>query len=73
MIKFASIGFVVFLVLIFTFGVISSFLPDALVWITFLNISALGLLAMGLLLISALIYDRYLDAQKEKDDDYKNY
>ncbi len=75
MIKGASVGFVLFIVLMFTFGIMTSFLQEWQWLVTGINISAIGLLISGILLIFGLILDRHRDSKEEKknNDEYKNY
>jgi uncharacterized membrane protein len=72
MIKTTSILFVTFLVAMFGIGIIISFFPSAYVLAKVINFLAIGLLIVGILLIVALILDRY-KTSKSEGDDYKKY
>lgn len=72
MIKLFSLLFVSLLVLIFTFAMIVSFIPNLSFLNYFINYFAIGLLAVGIILIIVLIHDRFVDSKKEGDD-YKKF
>lgn len=72
MIKVTSILFVTFLVAMFGIGIIISFFPSAFFLAKIINFIAIGLLIVGILLIVALILDRY-KTSKSEGDDYKKY
>lgn len=72
MIKAMSILFVSFILLIFIFAMLISFIPTLMVLNHVINWLAIGLMLIGILLILALIIDRIKD-QKKEGDDYKRY
>ncbi|OJV63285.1 MAG: hypothetical protein BGO41_11400 [Clostridiales bacterium 38-18] len=72
MIKISSILFVTFLVAMFAIGIVISFFPSAYFLANVINFMAIGLLIVGIMLIVALIWDRY-KTSKSEGDDYKKY
>lgn len=72
MIKVMSILFVSFILLIFIFATLVSFIPTLMILNHVINWLAIGLMLIGILLILTLIIDRLKD-QKKEGDDYKRY
>lgn len=72
MIKWLSSIFVFFIFLLFSLGLLMSFFSDLSFLNPFINYSAIALLISGILLIVALIVDRFKDSKSEGDD-YKKY
>jgi|GEM_PF-1133789 len=72
MVKKISYLFVMLLVAIVIFSGIALFISPSRMLIKAINCTAILLLACGIALIIALIYDRYKD-YKNEDDDYKKY
>ncbi|HAS74215.1 MAG TPA: hypothetical protein DCS67_08745 [Clostridiales bacterium UBA8960] len=72
MIKVFSVLFVLLLGLIFIFAMLVSLIPNFSFLNHFINYSAIGLLAVGIILIIVLIRDRFIDSKKEGDD-YKKF
>ncbi len=73
MIKFSSVSFIGLLIALILLSIAAPFSPSILHLTLFINIIAVLLFAMGVILIVALIVDRFKDAKKENHDDYKHY
>lgn len=72
MIKISSIFFVTFIVLIFAFGILISLVPSLTFLNTLITFSTVCLLFSGIVLILALIIDRFKESKTEGDK-YKKY
>ena len=72
MIKWASTIFVAFLILLGLFAILTGFMPTLAVLDQFISFFLVALLATGIVLIIALIVDRFKESKRECDD-YKKY
>ncbi len=72
MIKWASTIFVAFLILLGLFAILTGFMPTLAVLDQFISFFLVALLATGIVLIIALIVDRFKESKREGDD-YKKY
>lgn len=72
MVKWSSTIFVAFLILLALFAILTGFMPTLLVLNQFISFFLIALLFTGIVLIVALIIDRFKESKKEGDD-YKKY
>ncbi len=72
MIKLTSILFICFAALMILLGIIITLIPSLNAFDFMINILAICLLLTGIVLIIALILDRFKDSKSEGDD-YKKY
>ncbi len=72
MIKLTSILFICFAALMILLGIVISMIPSLSALDFMLNLLAVCLLLTGIVLIIALIFDRFKDSKSEGDD-YKKY
>ncbi len=72
MIKLTSILFICFAALMILLGIIITLVPSLSAFDFMINILAICLLITGIVLIIALIFDRFKDSKSEGDD-YKKY
>jgi uncharacterized membrane protein HdeD (DUF308 family) len=72
MIKLTSILFICFAALMILLGIIITLVPSLSAFDFMINILAICLLLTGIVLIIALIFDRFKDSKSEGDD-YKKY
>lgn len=72
MVKWASTFFVAFLILLGLFAILTGFIPMLSVLDQFITFFLIALLFTGIVLIIALIIDRFNESKKEGDD-YKKY
>ncbi|HSN67143.1 MAG TPA: hypothetical protein VLS94_10925 [Fusibacter sp.] len=72
MIKLTSILFICFAALMILLGIIITLVPSLNAFDFMINILAICLLLTGIVLIIALIFDRFKDSKSEGDD-YKKY
>ncbi len=72
MIKNLSITFAAIMACIIFTAILTAFFPSQHLLVIAINLGAVGLVICGIILIVALIVDRYKDYKKEGDD-YKKY
>ena len=72
MVKWASTFFVAFLILLGLFAILTGFMPTLSILDQFISFFLIALLATGIVLIIALIIDRFKESKREGDD-YKKY
>lgn len=72
MIKFSSITFVGLMVLLFILAFSTLYFPSSTFLNSTIHLFAVLLLIVGIVLIGALIYDRYRD-YKTEGEDHKKY
>ena len=72
MVKWASTFFVAFLILLGLFAILTGFMPTLFILDQFISFFLIALLFTGIVLIIALIIDRFKESKKEGDD-YKKY
>ena len=72
MVKWASSIFVAFIVLLSLFAILMGFMPTLVILEKFISFFLVALLFTGIVLIIALIIDRFKESKKEGDD-YKKY
>ncbi len=72
MVKWASTFFVAFLILLGLFAILTGFMPTLSILDQFISFFLIALLFTGIVLIIALIIDRFKESKKEGDD-YKKY
>lgn len=72
MVKWASTFFVAFLILLGLFAILTGFMPTLSILDQFISFFLIALLFTGIVLIIALIIDRFKESIKEGDD-YKKY